>query len=551
MRTVMTGFYRVGEGRFARFASGFALLFGLAWAFPDQAAEAGKKPAPGADIFEGTNILRIKISIPESGLRILRSYSWGNGGQKAEVKATLSEGTNVYKNVAVHLKGSAGSFQSIDERPALTLNFDKFTQGQTFHGLSKISLNNSVQDPTFVEEKICREMYEAAGVPAPRADYALLTLNGTDLGLYVLVEGYNKQFLKRYFKNVTGNLYDGGFCREITDDLTVNSGEKPNDKSDLQRLASEAARARQTRSLKELSKVLDIDRFLTMVALEVIQCHWDGYTMNRNNYRVYHDMDQNKMIFMPHGMDQMFGGGGRSSPDSSIFPPLQGFVSSAVLGTPEGRKRYLEKLAEVRTNVFREVELTNRVYQIAQRIAPYASGNPGRYGRRYYRGGMGVGWLCQSIMDRARSLDEQLNQPRNPAAFTDGILRVTEWSPFNGNPNLDFATSKDGKKLLHIGGDGGLPSASWRTRVLLPMGQYRLEGYARTRGAGIGASGAHLRISGATPMPVLHGDAEWTMLSYTFAVDDATREVTLVCELKGNKGEAWFDTSSLKVRKIE
>jgi spore coat protein H len=550
MRTVLAGFHRVREGRFTRFASGFALLLGLSWFPGATAAEAGRKPVPGADIFEGTNVVRIKIAIPESGLRALRGYHWGNGGEKVEVKASVSEGTNVYKNVALHLKGSAGSFQSIDERPALTLNFDKFTTGQTFHGLSKLSLNNSVQDPTFVHEKISREMYEAAGVPVPRADYALVTLNGTDLGLYVLVEGFNKQFLKRYFKNVSGNLYDGGFCREITDDLSVNSGDKPNDKSDLQRLASEAARARQKNSLKDLAQVLDIDRFLTMVALEVIQCHWDGYTMNRNNYRVYHDMDNNKMIFMPHGMDQMFGGGGRSSPESSIFPPLQGFVSAAVLGTTEGRKRYMEKLGEVRTNVFKEVEITNRVYQIAQRIAPYTSGGSSVYSPRRRNYG-GVGWLCRSIMDRGRSIDQQLGRRSNNPKFTDGILRLTEWAPYNGNQNLDLATSKDGKKLLHIVADNGMASASWRVQVPLEMGQYRFEGYVRTRGAGAGGAGAHLRISGSTPAPVLHGDAEWTMLSYTFEVDDPTREVTLVCELKGNKGEAWFDTSSLKLRKIE
>jgi spore coat protein H len=550
----MAGFYRLREERFARFASGFALLFGLGWTLPATAAEAGRKPVPGADIFEGTNVVRIKISIPESGLRALRNYHWGNGGEKVEARASVSESTNVYRNVALHLKGSAGSFQSIDERPALTLNFDKFIPGQTFHGLSKISLNNSVQDPTFVHEKICREMYEAAGVPVPRADYALLTLNGTDLGLYVLVEGFNKQFLKRYFKNVSGNLYDGGFCREITDDLSVNSGDKPNDKSDLQRLASEAARARQKNSLKDLAQVLDVDRLLTMIALEVIQCHWDGYTMNRNNYRVYHDMDHNKMIFMPHGMDQMFGGGGRSSPESSIFPPMQGFVSAAVLGTTEGRKRYLEKLAEVRTNVFKEVEITNRVYEIAQRIRPYTSSGSSMNSprRRYYGGGGGVGWLCQSIMARGRSIDEQLGRRSNKTKFgEDGILRLTEWMPYNGNQNLDLATSKDGKKLLHIVADNGMPSASWRISLPLEMGQYRFEGYVRTRGAGVGGAGAHLRISGATPAPVLHGDAEWTMLGYTFEVDDPTREVTLVCELKGNKGEAWFDTSSLKIRKIE
>lgn len=250
----------------------------------------------------------------------------------------------------------------------------------------------------------------------------------------------------------------------------------------------------------------------------------------------------------------MFGGGGRSSPESSIFPPIQGFVSGAVLGTAEGRKRYLEKLAEVRTNVFKEAEITNRVYQIAERIRPYTSGGGFQFSSRrgrYYGSGGGVGGLCQSIMERARSLDQQLDKPRNAPKFVDNILRLPDWTPFNGNPNLDFAVSKDGKKLLHIVGDNGGSSASWRLPVQLEPGRYRLEGYVRTRGVGLGGAGAHLRVSGATPTPVLHGDAEWTMVGYTFEVDDPGREVTLVCELKGNKGEAWFDTSSLKLRKIE
>lgn len=529
-------------------ASGFALLWGLASALTIRGADPGKKPAPGADIFDATNIVRISITIPASGLNKLQGYFWGNGGEKPEVKATVTDGTNTYKNVAIHMKGSAGSFRQLNDKPGLTLNFDKFTSGQTFHGLQKISLNNSVQDPTFIEEKLCREMYEAAGVPAPRADYALVTLNGRNLGLYVLLEGYNKQFLRRYFKNVSGNLYDGGFCREITDDLNVNSGEKPNDKSDLERLAAVAAAARQNNSLAELSKILDIDRFLSMVALEVIQCHWDGYTMNRNNYRVYHDMDAGKMIFMPHGMDQMFGtGDGRGSPQSSIIPPMNGFISAAVLGTTEGRTRYLQRLTELRTNVFNVQAITNRVREIEDRIRPYAV-NP--YSRRHSN----ASWLCQNIVARGESLDEQLHAtPREAAAFKNGILRLADWKPrnVNGTGSFDVATSKDGKKLLHILANNQSSSSSWRTRVLLPPGQYRFEGYGRTRSAGEGSAGAQLRVSGATSVPTLHGDSEWVMLNFEFEVTEPDREIELVCELKGNRGEAWFDTTSLKLRHVE
>ena len=116
--------------------------------------------------------------------------------ERPSVRATVREGELVWTNVSLHLKGAAGSFRSVDDKPALTLNFDKFPDGQRFHGLQKISLNNSVQDASYVHEKICRDLFRAAGMPVPRTDYATVELNGRRLGLFVLVEGWNKQFLR-------------------------------------------------------------------------------------------------------------------------------------------------------------------------------------------------------------------------------------------------------------------------------------------------------------------------------------------------------------------
>jgi spore coat protein CotH len=105
--------------------------------------------------------------------------------------------------VAIHLKGSAGSFRPVEDKPALTLNFDKFAPGQRFHGLKKIHLNNSVQDSSYLSEQISRELFLAAGVPTTRATQAKVQLNGRNLGVCVLVEGWNKQFLKRHFNKTT------------------------------------------------------------------------------------------------------------------------------------------------------------------------------------------------------------------------------------------------------------------------------------------------------------------------------------------------------------
>src|SRR5207245_4926516 len=121
-------------------------------------------------------------------------------------------------------KGSAGSRRDLNDRPALTLNFDHFQEGQRFHGLDKVHLNNSVQDPSYLTELLCGDLFRAADVPAARTTHARVELNGRDLGLYVLKEGFNKTFLRRYFKNVKGTLFYGGFLSVISETMQIMSG---------------------------------------------------------------------------------------------------------------------------------------------------------------------------------------------------------------------------------------------------------------------------------------------------------------------------------------
>src|SRR5207253_9336101 len=136
----------------------------------------------------------IKIEIKSTNLAALQR------NDRAYVPATVREGDIVYTDVGIHLKGAAGSKRDLNDKPALTLNFDKFQDRQKFHGLDKIHLNNSVQDPSYMTELLCGELFRAAGVPAARTTHARVELNGRDLGLYVLKEGFTKTFLRRYFK---------------------------------------------------------------------------------------------------------------------------------------------------------------------------------------------------------------------------------------------------------------------------------------------------------------------------------------------------------------
>lgn len=521
---------------------------------PQPAPKAGHGKKAEADaLFSKPTVLEIELFLSPVGMDLLRRANWGNGTRPI-ARATVREGGVIYTNVALHLKGSAGSFRSLDDKPAMTLNFDKFVPGQSFHGLHKISLNNSVQDPSYLCEQISRELFIAAGVPAPRASHALVTLNGRDLGFYVLLEGANRQFLKRYFDNPNGNLYDGGFCRDLSTSLHVGCGENPKDHSGLRALIA-AARERPP-DFEHLEQVLDMDRFLSMVCLEMMLCHWDGYTLNRNNWRIFNDLETRKMVFIPHGLDQMFGIGGRFQGRGNILPNnISGSVSAAVLGTPEGKQRYLERFEQIYTNVFKVDDIVRRVDELTVGIMPILEESHPALASEFQKHATS---LRRRIIRRDQVLRGQIDDlgpPPSPIEFgQNGVIQLTDWkaSPVrSGDPTLAESKSPEGLALLTINAGATTSSSSWRTRVVLGAGQYRFEGRVRLEDVvvdeGDARGGAGLRISKGTMPHKWSGTSDWKEFSYPFVVQKSGAEVELICELRASKGVAWFDRGSLRL----
>ncbi len=517
-----------------------------------------KKKAPMEDIFSQPQVFRLKIEVSKEGMTKLRKQNWGFRDMQSQkerpvVQATVYEGDKIYTNVALHLKGAAGSFRPVDDQPAFTLNFDKFAKGQSFHGRDKISLNNSVQDPSYLSEKLCRELFIEAGVPAPRAGHAKVNFNGRDLGMYVLVEGWGKDFLRQHYKNVSGNLYDGGFVREINDEppLDVNSGDNPKDYSALQRVIDAAMVPDRTNRYARLEKVLDMNRFITSVAMDAMLCHWDGYAMNRNNYRVFHDVEQDKMIFMPHGLDQTFGSGGhRGNPNDSIMPPMNGLVARAVIQTPEGRRQYMQRMSQLMTNIFQVEALTNRVRTIAAAIRPaFAENGEGMAKSFDYE----TRQLCSRIEQRCRSLRQQLASPAELLTFdAAGVAKLKGWKSKGdfGKPVFEEVKEASGKKLMRIDLNAS-GVGSWRASMALESGKYRLEGRVKTQGVvpdpGDTRAGAGLRLSTRRLTQKILADTDWTNLAFDFEITEGMGNFEAMCELRAGKGTAWFDVDSIRL----
>ncbi|HEU0010767.1 MAG TPA: CotH kinase family protein [Verrucomicrobiae bacterium] len=494
-------------------------------------------PAAVGEMFASESVWSIRFEIPASGLESLRRDS------RTYVPATLREGTNILREAGVRLKGRTGSFRRLDDKPAFTISCDQFVPGQRFRGLSKFHLNNSVEDPSCLNEKLGGELFRAAGVPAPRVGHALVELNGRRLGLYVLKEGFSEGFLARHFERAQGALYDPGAGGDITS-LPRREGSRALGDAALQRLASAAQDPDATNRWRQLSGVLDLDRFLSFMAMEVLIGHRDGYCLARNNYRLYHDPASDKFVFLPAGMDQLFG-----RTDLPVRPHMAGLVARGVMETPEGRQACRQRMQALLTNVLQVASLTNRVRQDASRLATVLPRDEARALQH------AAADLCERIRGRVLEAGRQLAAPeQEPLRFENGVGRPGGWraldEPVGGR--LDHAPAPDGRAALHLLA-GPTTSASWRAKVLLAPGRYRFEGQARTAGVkplAFGKNhGASLGVVGTkTSRPqLLAGETGWTSVEVEFELRGHESEVDLVCALRASAGEAWFDAASLRL----
>ena len=567
------------------------------------------------DFFDADTVYRITLRMTETQLERLRAEP------RSYAQGTLAvEGEQPLTDVAVKLKGAAGSFQELDGKPAFTLNTGKFLKGQEFHRLRKFHLNNSVQDESYTSEWLCASICRDLGIPTPRVAHARVWLNDRDLGLYVLKEGFDRNFLRRNFTHPGGNLYDGGFCQEIDAELERDEGRGPVDRSDLQGLVAACLEPDATVRAERVAAKLDVAAFRTFMAFELLIAHWDGYCGNRNNYRVYFAPPSGKAYFLPHGMDQTFG-----DPEFPLFADLGGVVPQAVWrGDEAGRRDYREVVRQMVERLDPK-KLSERVRRLQERLKPALAELDPELERRAddwkddWRQRLEARWASaarqltepdrlelpeqpewqeieepdvsqpvwlarwypQKQTEDAELSEEPGEEPARPtdpatpepqshpqpsettevtATSTDtkanakpGEDESPEPSPEPHAPPAAEETSPPGEQpgpvpmvICRVGvGESGDCVASWRKRVRLPPGPYRVTLWARVegvvpregddRGPGVG-----LRLSGQNRETGLVGTTDWTELAWEFEVLEEQPEIELVAELRGTAGQAWF-----------
>jgi hypothetical protein len=210
--------------------------------------------------------------------------------------------------VGIRKKGVYGSLRSIYAKPAIKIDVTACGLGD-FRGIETITLNNMVQDPSAVHEALIYAFLRGQGLPAPRTGWARLSINGEDRGFYLLLETPDENLLARWWDDPTGNLYEGAYGVDFYQgyewSFEQDEGPADNDRSDLTAVATVLDGAPDDAGVAALERLVDLDQFLKVMAVEALALHWDGYTTS-NNYRVYRDPADGRFDMIPWGMDQTF-----------------------------------------------------------------------------------------------------------------------------------------------------------------------------------------------------------------------------------------------------
>ncbi len=213
-------------------------------------------------------------------------------------------------------------------RYSLKLEFDHYTDGYTYYGLDKFSLDSSFQDNSYMKTMLAFRLMEEMGVPTPLCSYVDVTVNGEPWGLFLAIEEPEEAFAKRQFGADYGKLYKPDYrslnaenadvdLRYTTDEISDYDNIFRNAKFDL----TEADQIRVIQALKtlsqaellyengqysELKQAIHVDEVLRYFAVQVFVMNFDSYIGPTGHNYFLHEKD-GQISILPWDYNLAFG----------------------------------------------------------------------------------------------------------------------------------------------------------------------------------------------------------------------------------------------------
>jgi len=288
----------------------------------------------GQDLYDINNIRTINMNFYDENWDYILDTMILNHNEDRILADLIIDGIT-YDSVGVRYKGNSSYHPDRVKNP-FNIKVD-YIKNQDVYGVKKLKLSNMFKDPSCLREVLSYEILRNY-IPASKANFIFLYINGNIHGLYTSVESIDKDFVKKHFGSDENSFFK---C----DPITITGTPEPPPPgclpvvgiaSPLIYMGDDTVCYQQSYEIKSdfgwtklmdlilelnenpvnVHQMLNIDRALWMLVFNNIFVNLDSYTGSGHNYYVYEN-EFNRFNTIGWDLNENFGvfkNGGQGPP---------------------------------------------------------------------------------------------------------------------------------------------------------------------------------------------------------------------------------------------
>lgn len=273
---------------------------------------------PAAGLYDESVIRTIHLDFSQPNYWTLLTQNYQS---HTDIPATMTVDGEVFDSVGVRFKGQTSYMMTQgSQKKSFNISLDYGQDYEKLMGYKTLNLNNCFQDPSFLREFYYLHQIRQY-IPAAKANYVQLYLNGQNWGLYPSVQQLNGDFYEEWFLSNDGTNWradrptgsggpGGGGWGDGTAALnylgadtalyqqyyTLKSADKANPWDDLVATCDVLENTPLDQLEGELRNYMDLDRTLWFLACEIAFTDDDSYVYKgKMDYYVYWEPETGRL----------------------------------------------------------------------------------------------------------------------------------------------------------------------------------------------------------------------------------------------------------------
>jgi len=303
----------------------------------------------GSNVFDNSMVHTVELDLSENDWKAIidEAEAYENTNPKRPYyHAKLSfDGVILENDIGIRLKGHISIQLANGHSFPLKLDFNRYADNQTLDGLKKLNLNTNFNGPSIpiMRDYLSYEAWRTFGVAASRTSLAHVVVNQENLGVYVLLEQVDGDFIKRHFSEPYGDLYKPEQISGTLEYRGSNISSYPDiglkwpDESDHSSLLN-ALDVLNSGQLSDIEEVFDVEGVLIYLAGNVALGSGDYYPTTGHNYYLYEEVP-GRFTMLPWDMN-----GSQEAMNPELCSPIGGLLSGKLLADQAYEARYRDIL---------------------------------------------------------------------------------------------------------------------------------------------------------------------------------------------------------------